>query len=246
MSGIELKGKTALVTGAGRRLGADIALSLAAAGCDLIVHCAGSVDGASRVADEARKLGRRAQVVRADLTDPAQLARLVTESVAFGGGQLDVLVNNAGNFERVEPPSLTAEHWDRALLLNATVPYRLTIGLAAALRASRGCMVAIGCVSALRPWKNYVPYATSKAALVHLVKGLALALAPDVRVNAIAPGPVLLPASYNDAQRESLLRRIPLGRLGDAGDVSRAVLFMCTNDFVTGQVLAVDGGQSLG
>ncbi len=245
MSLIELEGTTALVTGGGKRLGAAIATALAEAGCDLVVHCSSSRSGAEEIARRAASLGRRARVVQADLRSESEQDRLIDATMEFGGGRLGVLVNNAGNFERVEPGMLSREAWDRALLLNATVPYRLTIGLAGALRAERGCMIAVACVSALRPWKNYVPYAASKAALVHLVKGLALALAPEVRVNAVAPGAVLVPDDYEEAKVQALRARIPLQRLGDAGDIARAIVFLASNDYISGQVLAVDGGRSL-
>jgi pteridine reductase len=106
-------------------------------------------------------------------------------------------------------------------------------------------VVAIGCVSAQRPWKNFIPYATSKAALVHTMKGLALALAPEVRVNVVSPGTVLPPVHYSEEMLARLREKIPLGRIGSAEDVARAVLFFAENDFVTGQVLAVDGGHAL-
>ena len=106
-------------------------------------------------------------------------------------------------------------------------------------------MIAIACVSATKPWKNFVPYATSKAALLHLVRGLAVAFAPDVRVNAVAPGAAMIPADYGKQKQARLLGRIPLGRFGDAEDVARAVRFLAENDYITGHLLAVDGGLSL-
>ena len=157
-----------------------------------------------------------------------------------------MLVHNAANFERVVPDQLDAGAWDRAMLLNATVPYRLTMALRAELREARGCVIAIACVSAARPWRNYLPYSVSKAAIVHLVRGLAVALAPEVRANAIAPGSVLVPDGCEVQQVARLLAKIPLGRLGEADDVARAVVFLAQNDFITGQVLAIDGGRSMG
>jgi pteridine reductase len=131
------------------------------------------------------------------------------------------------------------------MALNVTAPYLLTLALAPALRAARGSVVALTCVSADRPWKNYLPYSVSKAALASLVKGLALALAPEVRVNAVAPGTVLPPAEYAEAQLDRLRARVPLGRLGEAADVARAVVFLAGNDYVTGQTITVDGGGSI-
>jgi pteridine reductase len=244
MSHVPLTGRTALVTGGGTRVGAAIARALVAAGADLAVHYASSEGGARALVDEARRLGRRATALQADLYDRDGLAALARATLDWSSGRLDLLVHNAANFDRVEPAALSSEAWDRAMALNATAPYLLTIALAPALRASRGSVVAITCTSARRPWKSYVPYSVSKAALAHLVRSLALALAPEVRVNGVAPGTVLPPSSYDEAQIARICGRIPLQRVGEAGDVARAVVFLAENDFVTGQILAVDGGVS--
>jgi pteridine reductase len=243
MAVIELKGKVALVTGGGTRVGAAIARALAAAGCDLRIHYAHSAAGARAVADDVARLGREATLFQADLTDRAEVARLAADVLAAGG--LDILVHNAANFERVDPDALTAEAWDRAFALNVTAPYLLTSALTPALRAARGNVVAITCLSAEKPWKDYLPYSASKAALANLVKGLALGLAPEVRVNAVAPGTVLAPADYEEDRLARIRDRIPLHRLGEAEDVARAVVFLAENDFVTGQTIAVDGGRSV-
>lgn len=242
---VPLTGRVALVTGAGTRLGAAIARALAAAGADVAVHYASSGAGAEAVVAEARALGRRAIALQADLYDRNALAGLARAALDWSSGRLDVLVHNAANFDRVVPDALSAEAWDRAMALNATAPYLLTLELAPALRAHRGVVIAIACVSAKRPWKNYIPYSVSKAALAHLVRGLAVGLAPDVRVNGIAPGTVLPPASYGEDKLARLRERIPLQRIGEAGDIARAVVFLAENDFITGQILAVDGGVSV-
>ncbi|MCC6554143.1 MAG: SDR family oxidoreductase [Polyangiaceae bacterium] len=245
MAHTALSGRTALVTGGGTRVGAAIARALAGAGADLVVHYATNDTGARAVVEHAAGLGRRAVAVRADLYDRAGIDALAREALARSAGRIGLLVHNAANFERVEPAALSAEAWDHAMALNATAPYLLTVALAPALRAARGSVVAIACLSAERPWKNYVPYSASKAALVSVMRGLALALAPDVRVNAIAPGAVLLPEAYDEASRARVVAKIPLRRLGAPEDVARAVVFLAENDFISGQVLAVDGGESL-
>jgi pteridine reductase len=245
MPHVPLTGRAALVTGAGTRLGAAIARSLAAAGADVAVHYASSGDGAAAVVDEARSLGRRAVALQADLHDRGALAGLARSALDWSSGRLDVLVHNAANFERVPPDELTEGAWDRAMALNATAPYLLTLELAPALRACSGSIVAIACVSAERPWRNYIPYSVSKAALAHLVRGLAVGLSPEVRVNGIAPGTVLPPSSYDEATLARLRERIPLRRLGEADDVARAVVFLAENDFISGQILAIDGGASV-
>jgi len=243
MSLIDLTGRTALVTGGGTRVGAAIVRALARAGCDALIHYASNAKGAREVARDVARLGRKAEQYQADLTDRAQIDRLA--EAALRHGSLDVLVHNAGNFERTPPAALSAEAWDRALALNVTAPYLLTIALAPLLRKSRGSVVAITCISAERPWTNYVPYSVSKAALAHLVQGLALALAPEVRVNAVAPGTVMPPNDYSEGQLEKLREQIPLERLGSPEDVARAVVFLAESDFLTGQTIKADGGRSL-
>lgn len=245
MARVPLSGRTALVTGGGVRVGAAIARALAAAGADLVVHYGHSEEGARAVVDDAIRLGRRATAIQADLRDRAQIDRLAAEATAWSGGKLDLLVHNAANFDRLDPSALSAEAWDRALELNAEAPYLLTLALRPALQATRGCVIAIVCLSADRPWLDYIPYSVSKAALAHVVRGLALGLAPDVRVNGVSPGAVLLPEGTDEAERARILGRVPLGRVGSADDVARAVIFLAENDFITGQILAVDGGEAL-
>jgi pteridine reductase len=241
---IDLHGRTALVTGGGTRLGAAIAGALAAAGCDLVVHYGRSEEGARGVAREAEALGRKAVLIQADLTDRAQIDRLAERALAEAG-RVDVLVHNAGNFERVLPAELSAGPLDRALALNVVAPYLLTIALAPALRSGRGSVVAITDIASLRPWKHYVPYSVSKAALKSLVEGLALALAPEVRVNAVAPGAILPPTDYGEEQLARIRSPIPLARFGEAADVARAVVFLAQNDYLSGQTIAVDGGRTI-
>ncbi|HPB98587.1 MAG TPA: SDR family oxidoreductase, partial [Polyangiaceae bacterium] len=241
----ELEDRWALVTGGGTRLGAVISKELARAGCHVLVHYRTHDKGAREVADEIRLTGRNAKSFKADLTCSEQLHALAQWTKETTEGLLGVLVHNAANFERVEPKDLTQEYWDRALALNAGAPYRLTLALSDALAAARGSVIAMACVSALKPWKNYVPYATSKAALFHTVKGLALAMAPDVRVNAVAPGAVLLPEHYDTSKQARLLNRIALQRFGEPGDIARAVRFLAENDYITGQMIVVDGGLAL-
>jgi pteridine reductase len=234
----------ALVTGGGTRLGAAIARALAAAGYDLVVHYATSREGAEAVAAEATAAGRRAVAFGADLRDRGALDALAAAALDFGAGRLDALVHNAGVYERVAPPALDDEALERMLDVNVRAPYRLTLRLRGALERARGCVVAITDIAAERPWRDHLPYSVSKAALAQLVRGWALALAPAVRANAVAPGAVL-PAAADLADAEALASSVPLGRFGAADDVARAVLFLLRNEYVTGHALAVDGGRSL-
>lgn len=234
----------ALVTGAGRRLGAAIARALAARGYDLALHFHGSAAGAGEVADEVRAGGGRAELVRADLSDADAPSRLIA-TVVERFGRLDVLVSSAANFERVELSDATAAHFDRAMALNARAPFLLAQAARRELVRRRGTIVVITCSSTTLPYPNYLPYVVSKAAAKQLVRGLAIELAPHVRVNAVAPGTVLPPESMSEGEREALGRRTLVGRVGEPEDVVRAVLFAIESPFMTGQEILVDGGVTL-
>jgi pteridine reductase len=235
----------ALVTGAGTRLGAAIARALAGAGYDLVAHYATSREGAEAVAAEARGRGRRALAVRADLRDGGAIDALAAAALEFGGGRLDALVHNAGVYERVGVADLDEGALERALDVNLRAPYRLTLRLRAALERAGGCVVAVTDVAAERPFRDYLPYSVSKAALAQLVRSWALELAPRVRANAVEPGAVLPAAQDLEGGAEALRASVPLGRFGAADDVARAVLFLLQNEYVTGHALRVDGGRSL-
>ena len=245
---IDLNDSWALVTGGATRIGAAISVELAEAGCNTIVHYRTNKCGALQTADRVRETGRKAIVLQANLADRREmhsLAQRVSETVETRSRGLGVLVHNAANFERVDPSMLSESALDNALSLNAEAPYALTIALAKILKASQGSVVAIGCTSAFRPLRNYVPYSISKAALHHVVSGLALALAPEVRVNAVAPGMIHRPNGFDETNLRRIASEIPLRRFGDPGDVSRAVRFLAENNYITGQVIVIDGGRVL-
>jgi len=162
-----------------------------------------------------------------------------------GLGGLDLLVASAAGFERHPLQSVDDDAWDRSLSLNLASPFALVQQAVPALRASGGSVVFITCSSATVPFRNYLPYVVSKGALKHLMKTLSLELAPEIRVNAVAPGTVLPPPDYEGSQVERLARAVPLGRIGSPSDVARAVVFLAQSPFVTGQEIAVDGGRSV-
>ncbi|MDX2055372.1 MAG: SDR family oxidoreductase [Polyangiaceae bacterium] len=238
-----LRGKCALVTGAGQRVGAAIARALGEAGMRVAVHFHQSREGAALVAQEITQAGGEAQLFSADLSKQAECDQLVDSVLAAFGG-LDTLVLSAANFDRVEFTEITAEHFERALGLNLLAPFRLAHRAAPALSATRGSIVFITCSSARTPYKNHLPYVVSKGALSHLTQVLALELAPLVRVNAVAPGTVLPPQDMSEAAVASLANAVPLRRTGTAEDIAQAVLYLAQADFVTGQELSVDGGRS--
>jgi NAD(P)-dependent dehydrogenase (short-subunit alcohol dehydrogenase family) len=240
---MELAGRAALVTGAGRRLGQAIALGLAQAGCDIAVHHHRSRQGAEQTADGVRRAGRRAEVLSADLRDAAA-ARALAGRAAQALGRLDVLVNSAAVMVRQPVETVTPEEWDDTFALNVRATFFVTQGALPHLRAARGKVVNLADVAAFEPWSGYVPHCASKAAVVMLTKGLAKALAPDIAVNAVAPGPVLRPDGWQDAQWNRIRETTPLKRWGEPADVVSAVRFLLEGtDFLTGTVLVVDGGR---
>lgn len=235
----------ALVTGAGQRLGQAIAIALGERKAHVAVHYHRSRQGAEETARRIESAGGRADLFSADLTDRAQARKLVDDVIDALGG-LDLLVASAANFERIPYDDLDDDALTRALDLNLAAPFALAHQATPALRKSRGNIVFITCSSATAPFKNYLPYTVSKAALRHLMRTLSLELAPEVRVNAVAPGTVLPPASYSAEMVDKLARSVPLQRIGSPEDVVRAVLYLHDSPFVTGQELLVDGGRSWG
>jgi pteridine reductase len=229
MSELELRGRKALVTGAAARVGRAIAVELARAGCELALHTRKSpID---ETAAEVRALGVRAAVVRGDQATDAR--RIVDEAAAALGG-LDLLVCSAAAFEKVPAAELTRAQWDA---MQAALPH---------LRERSGAIVnLVDLCGTTQVWKGYAHYAAAKAGLATLTRLLALEWAPEVRVNAVAPGTVLFPEDLPDDERERVLRRIPLGRAGEPEDVARAVRFLASQQFMSGQILAVDGARSV-
>ena len=242
---MELRGRVALVTGAGRRLGRELAGALAGRGMTLAIHHHASSQGAEALRADVAAAGGRAECFAADLTDAAAARALPGRGVdAFG--RLDVLVNSAAVMQRLDFEHTTPEQYDGILDLNLRSVFFCTQGAAAALRAARGKVVNIADLAGLQPWPGFAAHSVSKAGVIMLTKVMARSLAPEVTVNAIAPGAVLVPEEYDEAERQRLVRATPLGRLGSPQDVVGAMLYLLeAGDFVTGEVLAVDGGRLL-
>ena len=242
---MELAGRVALVTGAGRRLGKEMARALADRGMTLAIHHHASADGARSLRDEVTAAGGRAECFAADLSD-AVSARELPVRVAERFGRLDVLVNSAAVMHRLGFEETTPERYDAILGLNLRSVFFCTQGAAPALRAARGKVVNLADLAGLQPWPGFAVHSVSKAGVVMLTRVLARSLAPEVTVNAIAPGAVLVPEDYDAEERERLARATPLGRLGSPDDVVAALLYLLEGgDFVTGEVLTVDGGRLL-
>lgn len=239
---MELRGRTALVTGAGRRVGRAIALALAGRGMRLAVHYAGSREGADEVVTTIRGAGGDARAFQADLTRADAPERLVADVVAAFGG-LDVLVNSAAVMERTPVGEVTAQEWDAMFALNLRAPFFLAQAAAPHLRRAKGGIVNMADLAAIETWPAYVPHGITKAGIVQMTRALARVLAPDVRVNAIAPGTVLLPDGWTAADEERLRATTPLARTGSPDDVVLALEYLLDADYVTGDVLIVDGGR---
>lgn len=240
-----LSGKVALVTGGARRLGRAITQGLAAAKADIAIHHHDSAEQAEEVANSIRAAGMSAEVFQADLTDPAQISDLFTRfEERFE--RLDILVNNAAAFERKPALEITPEAWDRLMNLNLRAPF-LCSQLAARLmeRIAGGVIINIADVAAFQAWPGYAHYNVSKAGLVMMTRVLARALAPGIRVNAVAPGPVLPPDDTTPAESARLADMRFLERPGSPDDVVQAILYLATAQHVTGQTLIVDGGKTL-
>lgn len=242
---MELRGRVALVTGAGRRLGRAMAAALAERGMILAIHHHASSAGADQLRDEIVRAGGRAACFAADLTD-ASAARSLPERVVKELGGLHVLVNSAAVMHRLRFDETTPQQWDAILDLNLRSAFFCTQGAAPALRAAHGKVVNLADLSGLQPWTGFAAHSISKAAVIMLTKVMARSLAPDVTVNAIAPGAVLVPDEYDADERDRLARSTPLRRLGSPSDAISALLYLLEGgDFVTGEVLVVDGGRHL-
>ena len=241
-----LEGKAVLITGAARRVGAAIVRSLHGAGARIAIHHRGSGAEADALSAElnAERPGS-AILLQADLLDTARLPGLV-ESTLAAFGRLDILINNASTFYSTPVGTITESQWDDLLGTNLKAPLFLSQAAAPALKSSEGLILNIVDIHGLRPLKGFPVYSPAKAGLVMLTHALARELAPQVRVNAIAPGPVLFPETgLTEDKKADIIDRTLLKRRGSPQDIAKAALFFAADaPYVTGQVLAIDGGRS--
>jgi pteridine reductase len=238
---VELQGRGALVTGGARRIGRAICLALAGRGVRVAIHYRSSEA-------EARELATQCPgsvVLKADLANPGERARLVPEA-ADRLGRLDYLVNNASIYEAATLPEIDDLLWERSLAINLTAPFFLARDAGLRMRATGGgAIVNLTDWGTERPYPHRLPYFAAKAGLEAATRGLARALAPEVRVNAVAPGPILLPEDAGPEMHDAIRKATPLGRLGGPEAVASATLFLLCHEFVTGEILRVDGGRAL-
>ena len=241
---MELRGRSVLVTGAGTRVGREIALELARRGMRVAVHYNSSRDGAEATAAEIVAMGGPgADVFAADLAAPPACDALVRD-VHAAFGTLDALVNSAGVMVRTPIGEVTVEDWDAMFAVNLRAPFFLAQAASRAM-GEGSAIVNIADLAAFETWPAYVPHTITKAGVVQMTRALARALAPRTRVNAVAPGVVLLPEGWDESAAERLRGTTPLRRLGTPGDVARSVAYLLEADFVTGETLLVDGGRHI-
>ena len=247
MTDASLESKVALVTGAARRVGAAIARRLHAAGASIVIHYRGAETDAAQLEKDLNVLRPGSAIkVKCDLLAPVAPQALVSAAQQHFA-RLDFLVNNASAFYPTPLGEIEASHWEELIGSNLRAPLFLAQAAAPQLALAGGAIVNIADIHAERPLKDYVVYSVAKAGLVALTRALALELAPGVRVNAVAPGAIAWPedGQFAPEERKRIVATTPLARTGAAEDVAQAVHFLCGAPFVTGQVLAVDGGRSI-
>jgi len=240
------KGKTALITGGAHRVGKAITLALAGAGADVVINYHTSAEAAQATAAEARALGAGALAVAADVSDHRQVGAMVTAAVERFGG-IDILVNSASRFEKTPFPTRDLAAWERVtrILIDGSF-YCANAVAPGMLERGEGLIVNILDGAAYGPWLDWAAHCVGKAGLLALTRQLALELAPAVRVNAVAPGPVLPPSHLSEAGMARIAQGTLLGRWGTPEDVAQAVIYLVQAEYVTGEVLVVDGGERFG
>jgi pteridine reductase len=243
-----LTGKTVMITGGARRIGATLARTLHGAGANIVLHYRRSAEEASALVKELNAARRGSAVLeQADLLEVGRYHKLI-EAAVTAFGQLDVLINNASSFYPTEVGEISEADWNDLVGTNLKAPLFLSQAAAPALHLTAGLILNLADIHGMRPLRRYTTYCVAKAGLIMLTKSLARELGPHVRVNAIAPGPVMWPEDVTDkALQKKIIERTALKRAGSPDEVARAALFFCTEaPYVTGQILAVDGGRSVG
>jgi pteridine reductase len=240
---MQLLDRVALVTGSGKRLGREVALGLAARGADVVIHYRSSADDAHKVVAEVERLGRRAIALQADLDDIAQI-RALFENIAAQLGRLDILVNSAASFVQTEFPTTTEKEWSDSLDTNLKAPFFCSQAAAPLLKKTNGCIVNFADVGGILGWTGYIPHSIAKAGIIMLTRCLAKELAPEIRVNAVAPGTITLPDDAPELEA-NFIKQAPLKHSGRPNDIVDAVTYLATAKFVTGHTLVIDGGRVL-
>lgn len=241
---MKVDGSVILVTGAGVRVGREIAIALAECKARIAVHYNSSSKEAEETLAAIRAAGSDGELFQADLSDAASPDKLIGQVVAHFG-TIDVLVNSAAVMQRTPLGEVSAAEWDAMFALNLRAPFFLSQAAAAAMGERGGAIVNIADLAAFETWPAFVPHGISKAGVVQMTRSLARALAPRIRVNAVAPGAVLLPDGWDQESEDHIVSTTPLRRLGSPKDVAEAVIYLIQADYVTGTTLIVDGGRHI-
>lgn len=243
---MDLKNKNILVTGGAVRVGRAITTGLADAGARVFCHYFADEQAARELASEIRRKGFEIELIQGDLRRLDEISRVV-ETVVKEGGSIDVLVNNAAIFFRTPLGNISEEEWDTLFTMNLKSPFFCSQCAGNHMRRQGyGKIVNIGDPSGLNPWPGFIPYGITKSGIISMTKGLAKALAPEVQVNCINPGPVMFPGNYTDADKKRALDATLLKREGSPHDIAAAVRFLIAgSDYITGSVLNIDGGRSI-
>jgi NAD(P)-dependent dehydrogenase (short-subunit alcohol dehydrogenase family) len=240
---MDIDGKVALITGSAKRLGRAVAIELARRGARIAVHYRSNPDEAEETLHMIRSAGRNGAAFRAELTDNSAVDKMF-QGIAKTFGGLDILINSASVFSPGTADKTTPEMWDSQMDANAKAPFFVAQHAARLMQArGQGKIINIADVAGEVIWPGYFSYSVSKAALIAVNRGLAKACAPQIQVNAIAPGPVLFPDYYSEEQKKAAIERTLLKREGSPNDVVNAVVFLIENDYITGEMIHVDGGR---
>ena len=247
---MELRGKSAIITGSSGRLGSAIAKALATAGCNCICHYNQHEQKAEELVKQIQSLGVKVLAVEADLTKPERIDLLFERAAELGTAQ--ILINSAAVFSRQPLAEVVFDEAQRVLNLNLIVPILMSRAFAKMVNSkfsdaqtTVGKIINIADVGGVRPWAGYVLYCSSKAGLIGATKALAKELAPAICVNSVAPGVVSWPSDFDESEKQRQLKFIPVRRIARMNEVTEAVIFLLENDYVTGQVLSVDGGRCI-
>ena len=247
---MKLKGKTAIITGSSGRLGAAIGIGLAGAGCDCICHYNSNKQKAEMLVEQIKAAGQKAIAIKADLTKPEQIEKLFAATEKFATPQ--ILINSAAVFSKEPLAEITFQKAQQVLNLNLTAAILTSKYFAEIVNAkitnedlAAAKIINIADVGGIRPWANYTLYCSSKAGLIGATKALAKELAPKICVNAVAPGIVNWPDDFSETEKKRQLSFIPVGRIAATEEIAAAIIFLLENDYITGQVLNVDGGRCI-
>lgn len=241
---MDISGRWALITGGAHRVGGAISSALVEAGCNVVVHYHHSAEKAEETANHARALGVQSLALQADLREYENILTLF-DQIDRTGIVLDILVNSAAVMHAVDLLEATDADWQHTIDLNLKAAFFCLQQAARRMQGRGGAIVNISDIMGLRPWQRFPIHSISKTGIEMLTRVAALGLAPDIRVNAVAPGPVFKPDKMLEERWEDLTSRLPLQRGGSGRDVARAVIFLIENDFITGETLVVDGGGTL-